>query len=48
MGIIEFTCKHCGWTRKTTPNTGFTCPGCGTRYSIGPDGRIRKEFRPKK
>ena len=41
MGIISVRCTKCGESRTTTPNTGFTCRGCGARISVGPDGKIR-------
>ncbi|MXP77258.1 hypothetical protein GN277_18305 [Lachnospiraceae bacterium WCA-9-b2] len=48
MGIITFTCPKCGTTRHITPNTGFACTGCKTKYSIGPNGEIRNARAPKK
>lgn len=41
-------CQGCGTIRKISPNTGFTCTGCKTRYSIGPNGEIRSAHPPKK
>lgn len=48
MGIITFTCPRCGTKRKVTPNTGFNCIKCNTKYSIGANGEIRSARPPKK
>ena len=48
MGLMEFTCKVCGQKRTITPCTGFTCTKCKTRYSIGPDGKVRSQVSPKR
>lgn len=48
MGVITVRCPKCGETRTTTPNTGFTCRGCGARISVGPDGKIRSATSGRK
>lgn len=47
MALFTFTCQRCRTKRRITPNTGFKCTGCQTRYSIGPDGKIRSSYPPK-
>lgn len=39
--IIDVYCPKCGEKRTITPNTGFTCKGCGIRISVGDEGEIR-------
>ena len=39
--IIDVYCPKCGGKRTITPNTGFTCKGCGVRISVGDEGEIR-------
>ncbi|MBQ4559996.1 MAG: hypothetical protein IJA54_06745 [Tyzzerella sp.] len=39
--IIDVYCPKCGEKRTITPNTGFTCKGCGVRISVGDEGEIR-------
>lgn len=38
--IIDVYCPKCGEKRTITPNTGFTCKGCGVRISVGAEGEI--------
>lgn len=38
--IIDVYCPKCGEKRTITPNTGFTCKGCGVRISVGDEGEI--------
>lgn len=40
--IIDVYCPKCGEKRTITPNTGFTCKGCGVRIVVGEDGEIRR------